>query len=231
MFIRKTVFLFVPVLLTIIGLALLSSPKHEVSLTLDPVLILDPGHGGADGGAVAADGTEEAGINLDIAQRSAALAVLFGIEYEMTRSSAELDYPDEANTVAKMKIADQHRRMTLINSTPGAVLISIHQNYYPSSAPFGPQVFFGSNEDSIALASVAQDNLTTQLVPENRRLAAPVSENVYLLHNAYCPAILIECGFLSNETELNQLKTEEYRRKLSVIVIASYLQYMRGLIT
>ena len=94
------------------------------------VLILDAGHGGEDGGAVAPNGTVEADINLQIALRARAIAELTGIEVVMTRDSPDIAYPDNATTIAERKKADQHQRAELIRKTDNAVLISIHQNSY-----------------------------------------------------------------------------------------------------
>ena len=101
------------------------------------VLILDAGHGGEDGGAVAPNGTVEADVNLQIALRARAIAELTGIEVSMTRDSPDIAYPDDATTIAERKKADQHQRAELIRRTDNAVLISIHQNCYPDRKPSG----------------------------------------------------------------------------------------------
>lgn len=103
------------------------------------VLILDAGHGGEDGGAVAPNGTVEADINLQIALRARAIAEMTGIEVVMTRDSPDIAYPDNATTIGERKKADQHQRAELIRKTDNAVLISIHQNCYPDCKPSGRQ--------------------------------------------------------------------------------------------
>lgn len=193
-----------------------------------PVLIIDPGHGGADGGAVAPDGTLESDINLDIALRLEALAAFWGVETVMTRSTAEIDYPAEAESLAAMKRADQNARIALINETPGAVLFSIHQNNYPASSPWGIQVFYGAVTDSSVLAETLQENLTGQLCPDNRRVAEPIDEGIYLMRKAQCQSVLVECGFLSNPSDLEKLESDGYRTQLAAVMLASYLQYTRG---
>ena len=178
------------------------------------VLILDAGHGGEDGGAVAPDGTVEADINLEIALRARAIAELTGVRVVMTRESAQIAYPDDAATVAQRKKADQHRRAELVREMDNAVLISIHQNCYPDRKPSGAQM---------------HDNLVTYLDPQNRRVAAPISEKIYLMHAVQCPAVLVECGFLSNASECAKLKDADYQAKLATVIIASYLQYRQSL--
>ena len=193
-----------------------------------PILIIDAGHGGADGGAVAANGTKESDVNLDIAKKLEALAVFWGVETVMTRESDTIDYPPEAATLAAMKKADQNDRLAKINAVPGAILICIHQNYYPAASPWGIQVFFGAVDGSDRLADRMQENLTSQLCPNNRRSAERIDEGIYLMRKAQCRAVLVECGFLSNPEELGKLETPAYRTQLAVVMLASYLQYITG---
>ncbi len=193
------------------------------------VLILDAGHGGEDGGAVAPDGTVEADINLEIALRARAIAELTGVRVVMTRESAQIAYPDDAATVAQRKKADQHRRAELVREMDNAVLISIHQNCYPDRKPSGAQVLYAASTGSDTLGIQMHDNLVTYLDPQNRRVAAPISEKIYLMHAMQCPAVLVECGFLSNASECAKLKDADYQAKLATVIITSYLQYRQSL--
>ncbi len=190
------------------------------------VLVIDAGHGGEDGGAQSADGLLESAVNLDIALRMEALAAFCGVETAMTRESASIDYPVEAETVRARKVADQKARVALVNSFENAVLISIHQNNYPASQPRGPQVLYAATEGSQALGELTHANLNAALYPENRRVAAPISDSIYLTKMVTCPAILVECGFLSNPEEAALLASDAYRTQLAVILLGSYLQYM-----
>ena len=191
----------------------------------EPVLIIDAGHGGADGGAVAADGSVESVINLSIAGRLEAMAGLFGVETLMTRESEDIDYPDGADTISKMKRADQNARVQLINSVPNGVLISIHQNFYPDSRPSGAQVLYATTDGSSELGEIAHTAITESLCPDSRRVAAPISRDIYLMRNVHCPAILVECGFISNAAELQKLQSGPYQTKLAALLLTSYLQY------
>ena len=196
-----------------------------------PVLLIDAGHGGEDGGAVAPDGTLEAELNWDIALRLQELARFWGVESRMTRPASEIDYPMSAQTLAAKKKADQNARLEVIHATADGVLLSIHQNNYPAASPFGIQVFYGPEPGGDGLAAILQENLTAQLCPDNRRVAAPIDEDIYLMKNAGCPAVLVECGFLSNPDELGKLETEAYRMELAAVLLASYRQYTRGIPT
>lgn len=203
-------------------------PAKPTSMPMHHVLIVDAGHGGEDGGAVAPDGTLESDINLDIALRLEALARFWGVDTRMTRTTDSIEYPASARTLAAKKKADQNARLAMINDTPGGVLISIHQNNYPAEAPHGIQVFYGKDPQSAVLAECLQDNLTKALCPGNRRVAEPIDEGIYLMRNAQCPAVLAECGFLSNPAELERLETNEYRTELAAVMLASFMQYIRG---
>jgi len=190
-----------------------------------PVLIIDPGHGGADGGAVADDGTKESLINLEISLKLKCLSDLLGVESVIIRDSEELPYPDLNASIAEKKKWDQNRRLYIINSADNAVLISIHQNYYPDPQPFGAQVLYAKTDGSRELGEQCHDALNRFLSPENRRVAAPISEKIFLMKYANCPAILVECGFMSNPRELEKLQNMDYQKKIAAIIMAAYLCY------
>lgn len=220
------------VLIASLALFLLSGLPQQLAASGEPpsgMLIIDPGHGGEDGGAVALNGTLESDLNLDVALRLKALTDFWGVSSLLTRETNELDYPSDAETLSEKKKADQNARVALVESTPGAILMSIHQNYYPSAAPWGIQVFYGTISGSEYLAKITQSNLTTQLAPDNRRIATTIDESIYLMRSIQCPAILVECGFISNADDLKKLETEQYRTELAAVLLASYLQYTEGI--
>lgn len=203
------------------------TPASSRSIKTDrPILVIDPGHGGADGGAVSVTGTRESTINLDISLRLAALMGLTGTDFVLTRSSEEIDYPPEATTISKMKKFDQKQRVEFINNHPTGVLMSVHQNFYPHKSPRGPQAFYAQNEGSSDLAVLVQAGLSEVLYPGNRRLAVPISNKIYIYKNVSCPAVLVECGFLSNREEAKLLDTEDYRLKIAAILCCAYLKYL-----
>jgi len=191
-----------------------------------PTLVIDAGHGGEDGGAVSLSGVLESTINLDIALKMAALADLTGIKYSMTRDSAEIIYPDSAKSTAKRKVYDQKHRADIINKTSNAILISIHQNYFGHAAVNGPQAFYTKKDGSELLAKLIQSTMNNNLCPGSRRVAAPVSQSIFLFKSVSCPAALIECGFISNPKESQLLNTEDYKRKISVLLMSAYMQYL-----
>ncbi len=202
------------------------SANNISNVNPEPVLIIDAGHGGADGGAVAKDGTRESIINLSIASKLESLCKLFGVNPIMTRISEELDYPSDANSIALKKRWDQNRRLELINSFQNAILISIHQNKYPDSRPSGPQVLYAPNDDSKALGELTHNMLNDTLCSHNRRVASPIADNIYLINKAKCPAILVECGFISNESELYLLLNDNYQKQIASVIFSSYISYI-----
>ena len=198
-----------------------ASGKNEM-----PVLVIDAGHGGEDGGAVSLSGVYESEINLDIALKMAALSDLTGIEYTLTRESDNISYPDSARTVSSRKKYDQKKRVEQINETSNAVLISIHQNFYPHKSPHGPQSFYAANAGSDSLAELVQGSMNSSVCLGNRRIAMPVAKDVFLFKNVSCPAVLVECGFISNPEESELLGTESYRLKIATALTCAYLQYL-----
>lgn len=191
-----------------------------------PILIIDPGHGGEDGGAVGINGERESEINLTISLKLNSLCHLYGVRTVMTRDSEEIEYPDHLNSTAERKKADQEMRLRLIRDNPNAILYSIHQNYYPSRVPSGIQVLYGHDENSKAIGVMLHSNLQSLLCPNSRRVACEIDDDIFLLKHCNCTAALIECGFLSNPTELKLLKDDHYQTKVAMILVSSYMQYI-----
>ena len=190
------------------------SPAETVPLTV----IVDAGHGGEDGGAVAADGTKESGINLSIALKTEALLVFLGCDTKMTRETDISIHDDMAETLRQKKVSDLKNRAALVNGTKGAVLLSIHQNSLPQDTSVrGAQAFY--NEPGKHIAESIQQALNTAVNAKTKEAkAAPKS--VYLMKNAVVPAVLVECGFLSNGEETALLQEENQQKKLACTIVA-----------
>lgn len=189
-----------------------------------PVVVIDAGHGGEDGGAVATDGTEEADINLAVAKRVDFLLRFAGEETLLLRDSDISLHEPSASTIREKKISDIHHRVDTVNALENARLISIHQNFFPSSKYHGAQVFYGGNPLSQPWAERTRENFRSCLDPENKREAKPIDRNVYLMNHVSCPALLVECGFLSNPEERWRLKDTSYQTSLAVVIAGSYIQ-------
>ena len=195
-------------------------------MTKDEIIVLDAGHGGADGGAISADGTPEDDINLAIVLRLRDLFALMGCQTVLTRTGeASLADPDSA-TLRQEKVSDTKNRVTLINSVANGCLISIHQNTLPGHPTVhGAQVFYGKVTDSDARAAAVQQALNRAINTDNEKNAKPIGSDIYIMAHVNCPAILVECGFLSNSAETKLLLSPEYQTKLAAAICCGYLQY------
>lgn len=201
------------------------SPAVSVSSSAlsGPVIIIDAGHGGEDGGAVASDGTVEKDINLKIALQTAKFLKIYGFEVIMTRESDV----STSNGDKFIKREDLENRLKLMKENKNAVFVSIHLNKFTTSAARGSQVFYSKYGDSKRLGDLIQKSIIDNLQPENKRVNKQATSSTYLLHNAVVPAVLVECGFLSNESELLRLKDGEYQKKLAFSITGGILEYFK----
>ena len=192
------------------------------ALSQKTILVIDPGHGGIDGGAIGVDGTKESDINLAIARKLRALAAFCGKKTVMARTddSSDCDYKDYSEH------RELVRRAELANSTPGAVLLSIHQNCYPTALPQGAHVIYSGNGKSDKFGNIVQKNITATVDKNNRRVAQPDKNKLYILSNVSCPAVLVECGFMSNHFDIGNLKDSSYQKALAAVLLASYIQFI-----
>ena len=183
----------------------------------DQVLIIDPGHGGEDGGAVSVSGQKESDLNLAIALDLDQLMGFYGVQTLMTREDDRSIHDPKAETLREKKVSDLRNRVALVNQVENGTLISIHQNSYPDAQYHGTQVFYGDDSLSPPLAQ--------GLDPSNHRSPQRVSESVYLMNHISCRAVLVECGFLTNPEEDQLLQDVNYQRKLAMVLGAAYLQF------
>lgn len=187
-------------------------------------IVIDPGHGGEDGGATGVAGTRESDLNLAVSLRLQALLRLFGHEPVMVRTTDTAVYSAGAGTISEKKVSDIHNRVRLVNDTPGALLVSIHQNFFTQGQYSGAQVFYADDAYSRELAQQLQAQLRASLDPGNRREAKGAAGTVYLMNHIQTPGILVECGFLSNAAEESRLNTPAYQTRLAMTMAAVLLQ-------
>ena len=190
----------------------------------DTTIIIDAGHGGVDGGAVSCTGAYESHINLEIALKLNDFMHLMGIKTIMIRD-ADISVYTEGNTIAAQKVSDIHKRVSVVNTTPNALLISIHQNMFPDPKYHGAQVFYNVESDSKLLAENLQASFRQNLDPANKRQIKKTT-GIYLMEHINCNGILIECGFLSNPQEEHNLRSSEYQKKLCAVIAATVAQYL-----
>ena len=188
-------------------------------------LILDAGHGGEDGGAVSLSGVPESQINLAIVLKMDDLFGLYGVAPVLLREKDVSLYDDGAVTLREKKVSDLKNRAEAIEAVDHAVLFSIHQNTFSDRQYHGAQVFYAPTEGSRQLAASIQNAIRMMLQPDNSRQEKKIPDSVYLLNHISCPAVLIECGFLTNPGEEAQLLDSSYQRKLAAVLVAAWLNY------
>lgn len=192
-----------------------------------PVLIIDAGHGGDDGGAVANDKTVEKEINLQIAKKLEAVCRLFGYDVIMTRQTDDAICDKGLNTIRQKKVSDIKNRFRIIQENPDAIFVSVHQNKYDDSSQSGTQVFYSPNDSSsMLLADCIQSRIAASLQKDNTRQIKKCGSQVYLLYHAQSTAVMVECGFLSNDSELKKLKDEEYQKEMALAIAVGINDYI-----
>lgn len=205
-------------------------PKSPPAPVFSPVrlsgrqLILDAGHGGEDGGAVSITGVPESNINLAVVLRLDQLLGFYGVAPILLRDSDVSIYDPGCETLRQKKVSDLHNRVAIIEGTENAVVISIHQNTFTNPAYHGAQVFFRAGEESKALAELVQSALRDGVDPGNKRPPTKIPDSVYLMKHITCPAVLVECGFLSNPEEERKLKGKDYQTQLALCIASAWLR-------
>lgn len=188
-------------------------------IDMTPTVIIDAGHGGFDGGAVANDGTVEKDINLNISLMLCDMLKYSGYNVIMTRTDDTATDDILTAKIPSRKKSDLQNRLKLMDDNPDAVYVSIHLNKFTTSAANGAQVFYSGNfSESAALGEYIQSSIVSKLQPENNRVIKKGTSSTYLLYNAKVPAVIVECGFLSNTSELIKLKDEKYQSKMAFCI-------------
>ena len=216
------------VILATVTLTKIQSTFSAYARDREMTWVIDAGHGGEDGGAVALDGTTESNLNLQIAKSIHDLLRFSGETTVLTRSDEE-DLHTEGESVKARKASDIRNRVALVNELPHAVLISIHQNSLPSSpVTHGAQAFWNGEEGAEDLANVIQGSLNQYINCENPKVPKRIPETIYLMKHATAPSVLIECGFLSNAEETRLLQSSLHQKKLAAAISAGCLQAIAG---
>lgn len=192
-----------------------------------PVIIIDAGHGGEDGGAVGIDGTAEKDLNLSISLKLNEILSAMGYQTRMVRTTDTSIHNADADTVRERKVSDIHNRSAIMNEYENCIYVSIHQNKYSGSSIWGAQTFYSpNNEESKELAQLIQASIANNVQPDNKRVIKQSGTNIYVLYNATKPAVMVECGFVSNANELEQLKDDEYQNKMAFAISNGIINYL-----
>lgn len=194
-----------------------------------PQVVIDPGHGGEDGGASSGDILEK-NLNLDISLTLSDIFSLFGYDTVLTRTEDTLlyDYFDDLEDyTGKKKTYDLRNRLRIAEESGAELFVGIHMNKFPKEQYKGLQVYYSPNTDESRIAaSMIQSYAKKFIMPDNNREIKCANQSIYILKRIKIPAVLVECGFLSNPEELSLLTTKEYRNRLAVSIFASGAEYL-----
>ena len=182
----------------------------------NPVIIIDPGHGGEDPGKVGINDILEKDINLQISMKVRDLMEEVGIEVVMTR---------EDDKVPERKKEDLENRVELINKTRPTIALCIHQNSYTSPEIFGAQVFYHTKTaEAVDIATLVQESL--RAIDTNNTREIKKNDTYYMLKFSEVPTIIVECGFLTNPTEAQKLTTEEYQDEVAFAICEGIVKWL-----
>lgn len=188
------------------------------------VIVIDPGHGGVDGGAISRSGTMEKDITLAISFKLRDYLQQAGALVVMTREGDHDLASESTERIRSRKVEDLRRRVELINESDADVFVSIHLNSIPSPRWKGAQTFYNrAIEGNEFLAKHIQAEIRRNLENTNRE-AKPIN-SVYILQKANIPGALVEVGFLSNPTEAELLASEKYQESVAASIYEGLLRY------
>lgn len=189
-------------------------------------VVLDPGHGGRDGGAVTKTDIREKDLNLSVSNRLYDFLTLCGVNTVMTRTEDRLMCNENDPLLkGKIKMTDLKNRLLFAEKFPDAAFVSIHMNTFPVEKYSGLQVYYAEKHPlSEILAMTIQERVKNVLQPQNDRKIKAAGSNIFLLEHITAPAILVECGFLSNPTEAEKLTDAVYQTQLAGLLCESIIQ-------
>ena len=189
---------------------------YTASVNERRTLIIDPGHGGEDPGAIGVGGVLEKELNLALSKRLAALLEFEGHTVVMTREDDVLLYGQDKP--GSKKGQDLKNRLDYENKYQDGVFISIHMNKFPAQYCKGVQIYYSDNNDgSRVLAENVMQSVVGYIQPDNHRQIKAADSSIYILKNIKIPALLIECGFISNNEEASLLQKGDYQDLLSAV--------------
>lgn len=192
-----------------------------------PIIILDAGHGGMDGGCISINGDVEKGINLNILLALRDMLRVSGYDVEVTRDTDKSIHDKGIEGIANQKSSDMDNRLALFNKYENALCISIHQNQFTDSKYSGAQMFYSaSNHENERLAGIMQNKFVELLQPGNKREIKLCGKELFLCYFSENPTVMVECGFLSNSDEASLLVTEEYQHKVAFTIYSGINEFL-----
>ena len=192
-----------------------------------PIVIIDAGHGGFDGGCTSAEGVAEKGINLSILLKLRDILEISGYEVKVTRDTDVSIHDKGVEGIAAQKSSDMDNRLEIFNSCKNAICVSIHQNQFTEPQYKGAQIFYSSSvKQSEELARSLQSRFAEILQPDNKREIKNCGKELFLCYYSENPTVMAECGFMSNPEEAALLNTDEYQEKIALTIFAGISDYM-----
>jgi N-acetylmuramoyl-L-alanine amidase len=175
---------------------------------------------------VGVTGILEKDLNLEIATALGGRLAAAGVRVVYTRTEDKLLYTDEQNVRGQRKMWDLKNRLLVAEKEETAILVSIHMNKYPSAGVSGLLTYYAKGPESRALALGIQSKVAADFPDMKRRVPKEAGDNIYLLAHAPCPAVLVECGFLSNPEECEKLSQKDYQSRLSFSLFCAMMEYI-----
>ena len=208
-----------------LGMVIKFSPYSKTFLTDDnPCIVIDPGHGIPDGGAVGARGTVEQEINLVISKKLCEVLEGKGMKVIMTRTDENGLFSDGMG-IREMKVKDMKKRLEIMKKSDADLFVSIHMNYFPSSKINGLRVFYSANHSEIKPLAEQIQLKMSEITGAKTTAVKTADKTLFLMKNPPIPAILVECGFLSNEEEEKKLNNEDYQSRLAWAIADAIEKY------
>jgi N-acetylmuramoyl-L-alanine amidase len=190
-------------------------------------VIIDAGHGGEDGGTSSKSGLIEKDVNLEIAQILRDMLEINGVNVIMTREDDRLLYDRSVDFKGRKKKLDLAARLAIADGTEDAIFVSIHMNSYTDPKYSGLQVWYSpNNPDSLPLAELIRQENQAKMQPQNNRMTKAATSAINLLHNAKCPAVLVECGFLSNTDEAELFESYDHRQRVAFVIFCAITEFL-----
>lgn len=205
----------------------ISAIETNTSSSHSKRIVIDAGHGGEDGGAVGVNGALEKDLNLSLSEVLGNILIFSGYEVIQTRTEDKLLYDPNSDYRGQKKVLDLKGRLQIAQNLNPDIFIGIHMNAFPVQKYSGLSVYYSNNDpDSKLAAEIISADIKNSLQPQNTRQIKAANSSIYILNRITCPAVLVECGFLSNPEECQKLSDYEYRRELSLSFYSSLVSFL-----
>ncbi len=206
-------------LATVIAVMISLRSVPTISFNKPYTVVVDAGHGEPDGGAVGINGTIEKDINLQIALKLQEVLESRGVRVVMTRADDNSICDRSAKTLHEKKVSDMHNRLEIINTSGADLFLSIHMNSFSDPKSGGLHVFYSRNHPEAEETAVLIQESIAELTGAKTHTVKVASDTLFLMKNPIPPAILVECGFISNPEEERLLNDDNYQSKIAFSIV------------